>query len=223
MSDFTLNHLFIRKVPEVQNPRFAEPLAEEADLLEGFLNNYRTREAKILRDPGLTNTGRSKAVRRSQEAAREALPEATAEPVGLLKKRLGWAEKLLERRTMILPGEGPMEDVLEKEKEIRDLARTLRPEDVVDRYLECCRAADTVAVRAFENAPPSFPLLTPEQIAEGAEIHAQARFPEEYEELVQARAAINHAEWNMRRALAEFRPPPPTPQELVEAAQAASQ
>jgi hypothetical protein len=136
-------------------------------------------------------------------------------------QRLEWAEQLIERRKMILPGEGPMGDVLEKEREIRELARNLRPEEVVDKYLECCRNGDTVAVRGFESAPPSFPLVDAETIAEGAEIHAEARFPEEYQELLEARAAMDHAEWNLRRALAEFNPPPPSPQELVEAAQGA--
>ena len=71
---------------------------------------------------------------------------------------------------------------------------------------------------AMEAAPDSFPLLTPEEIAEGAEIHAQSRFPEEYEDLVQTRAAGENTETNILRALNELDPPPPSVEELIDAA-----
>lgn len=146
-----------------------------------------------------------------------------AEPLGELRKRRGWGEELVsERRNMILPGQGPMERVEAQEREVRDLARAMKPHEVVDKYMKCCRNADTIAVRALENAPPSFPLLTPDQIAEGAELHAQARFPEEYENLLQARAAVDHTEWNVHRALAELNPPAPSPRELAQAASEAA-
>jgi hypothetical protein len=197
--DFTREYLFVRSGPETDES-LASMRAEAADSFEATLVSHTQAMAALSADRTLTPEGQ-------RERAQEYSTKAVQEIVGQWTPRIRQLEAAIEKGGAILsaamrhrvPEGHDVNDWRPIEAEVRARASAMQPAEVHALYLEACRSNDTLTVRALEQAPPSFRLLTEDMLAEGAALHAEARTPDAFRLLEEQSAILTSLKGDLKR------------------------
>lgn len=200
----TPRFLFPRLVEGVEDEELAATAVTFADGLEARLVEVQKRVREIQRD--MREAARWPHLARVAVEEAETLTAAVEVTLGPLRRRVEEAEAELLSPAFRhrLPDGVDRADWLAAEAETRRIVRDLDPLETVDLYLRAAREGDRQTVRALELAPTAFPLVTEEQLQQGAELFAGAVEPEKMAALAQARRTRDAVQVSGNRALAEL-------------------
>lgn len=202
--DMTRVHCFFRTGPE-QEEHLRTARAKAADHLEAVLVSFDEAAREIQTDRRLTLKGQREETERLAQRA-DALLRGEVEPIlKAVRQAVERAEPILTaQHRHRLPDGMDRAGVAQMEGEIRTRALGMTPTQRAEMYTAACKANDVLTVRALELAPPSFGLLDADTVAEGAELHAAARAPREFQSLQERRATLAAMEADYNRAVRTF-------------------
>lgn len=198
--DMTSAFCFNRAVPEVSEASLAGLMASTADGLEALLTEY----TGVLKN---VDTNRNYTAVGKIEARRSLVPQVATKltslkaPLENLQNAITHGESILSAAIRHrIPQTANADDWRALEGEVRRKVEALDPVERNTIYLQAARDGDTLTVRAIEQAPAAFRLISEDTIAEGAELYAAATQPEAYGLLQQQRAALAHINGDFTRA-----------------------
>lgn len=205
MSQFTPAYLFVRDLPDLEDPDLRELLADTADAMEEVLSGHQGALMALAENAHLTDEGK--------KVARRELSQKTAGSLVTVKAVLDRLEAAVKQseadllnphvRRRVPDGIDP-DDARQMESESRTLLRELDHLDVEALYMAAAQDGDTITVRAIELAPPAFPLVGEAALEKGARAFAQQADPDGYALLQQQQAVLTSLRGDLNRLVADM-------------------
>ncbi|MEX2528556.1 MAG: hypothetical protein WEA09_13050 [Gemmatimonadota bacterium] len=205
--EITTQFGFITRAPDIVEPGLARARTETADFLERTLVATRAARAKA------ASTHRPEALREVEARIREVAVEEVGKLNAVIedaRKARDLSEKGLAPELRWRHPDGRNVDA-DAVREARELVRAMTPEDRTALYLKAVRSWDAVVVRAFEDTPPTLPLLDEEVVRAGAELWMEANSPADFQTLIQRRRMVGSLEHDVAKALRELGVQPEIP------------
>jgi hypothetical protein len=194
--------LFVRAAPGITDPALVRALNEQADSIQTSIQYVRREVVDVKSDPALSPRG----VQLKLPAVAVGGAQRLLGTVASMKQLSGGIERsgaiLSTGLRHRLPPNVDEEAARWSEREARDKLSTMAPLERESLYIAACQRGDVSAIRAFEQAPSLFPLLSEAVIARGAETFAQSVYPEEWSVLQQQKATLSLMDSNLSNGTA---------------------
>lgn len=200
---YTPRHILMRHAHGVSDPAIAETVSTLAQTLEEQLVAFEEVNTAITSDRMLSPAGKTeKRLGVAQEGAKR-IRDIAGAAAQTIETEIAQAEASLFAPHVRhrLPSDVDPADSRAIESEIRSQVKALDPMIRDNMYLDAAKRRDRQFMRALEQAPQAFPLVSPKAVAEGAELFAAAEFPDDYAKLLEKRSARSTIAYNAQRAI----------------------